>query len=114
VPHRSQPIPPAHGRAEIDVAGMHGRERAELQGDRERCVVPEHHPLCADPDPLRSDIDLGAHHLGRSTRDTWHAVVLDHPVAAIAERIEMAGEVTRGLRRVAGVVSRSAGSKVEN
>jgi hypothetical protein len=93
---------------------MHGRERAQLHGDRERCVVPEHHPLCADPAPLRSDIDMGAHHLGPSTRDTRHAVVLDHPVAAIPERLEMAGEVTRGMQRVAGVVSRSDGSKVEN
>src|SRR5215204_4869003 len=93
--------------AEVDPAREQRLERLEALGDDERRVVRQHHAAGADADALRRRRDLADHDLGRRVRDRWQVVVLGEPVAGVAERVGVAGEIEavaqgRARRRARG------------
>ena len=79
--------------AEVDAAGEECVQGTELFGDDERGVVGQHDAARADADGAGGGGDMGDHHRGRGRGDALHAVMLGHPIALIAERFGMGGEV---------------------
>src|SRR6202030_1228501 len=70
-------------------------------GNLEGAVVRQQHGAAAHPDAGRCSSDLGDHDFGSGAREEGCAVMLRHPVGAVAEILGEAGEVDRipeGLR----------------
>ena len=99
---------------QIDPARMQRRERAELLGDQQRSVIRQHDAAGADADAARAGRDMRQRDRGRGTGDARQVVMLGHPVAAIAQRLDMAREVERIAQRLAGVAAFDNGGEIEN
>ena len=87
---------------------------AELLGDQQRGVVRQHDAAGAEADAACAMGDMGQGDGGGGAGDPWHVVVLGHPVARIAQRLGMAGEVGGIAQRLAGVATFGHGREVEN
>ena len=70
--------------AEVDPAGVGRLEQGELLGDDQGCVVGQHDPARADPDPLGGGGDHRDEDRRVRRRHGRHVVVLGQPVAAVA------------------------------
>src|SRR5690242_2562274 len=85
---------------EVDTAREQAAERAEVLRHLERAVVRQHHAAAAHADARGGGSDRPDPHLRAGARETGGGVVLSHPVALIAERLGVAGEVDRVVQRV--------------
>ena len=79
--------------AEVDAAGEQRVQGAELFGDLQRRMVGQHDAARADPDRAGRGADMRDHHCGGGGGDTLHPVMLGDPIAVVAVRLGMAGEV---------------------
>ncbi len=100
--------------AEIDAPRVERRQRAELLGDHQRRVVRQHDAAGADPDGPGACGEVADHDRRGRAGDARHVVVFRHPVAAVAERLGVAGEVERVGERRGGVPVRSDRREVED
>ncbi len=82
--------------AEVDTAGGHGLQRAELFGDDERGVVGQHDAAGAEPDALGAGGSVGQDHGRRGGGDAGHGVVLGDPVAVEAAALGELGDLDTG------------------
>ncbi len=81
--------------AEIDPPRVERLEHPELLGDDQRRVVGEHDPAGADPDLLGRVGERHHQHRRRGAGDAGHVVMLGDPVAAVAEPLDVLGELDR-------------------
>ncbi len=79
--------------AQIDPAGGHRLQGAELLGDHQRGVVGQHHAAGAETDALGVGGEVGEEHGGRGGGDAGHGVVLGDPVAVEATAFGRTGDV---------------------
>ena len=79
--------------AELDPLGVQPGERAEHLGHLQRAVVRQHHAAAAHANRLRGRRDRADEHLRRRACQRRRGVVLRQPVALVAERLRVAGEV---------------------
>ena len=100
--------------AQLDPSGMQRGEGAELFGDHQRGVVRQHDAAGADADAGRAGGDMGERHRGRRAGDAGQVVMLGHPVAPVAEPLDMAREVERIAQRLAGVAAFGDRGEIEN
>ncbi len=77
-------------------------EGSELFGNDHGRVIGEHDAAGAHPDGADVAGDVANDHSRGSTGDTYHVVMLCHPEAIEAERLNVAGEFSRIAKRAAG------------
>jgi hypothetical protein len=91
---------------EVDPAGVHRFQGAELLRDDQRAVVGQHHATGADPQPRGRAGDQPDQYRGRAARDVLDAVVLGDPEPVVPQRVDVAGQfdglTERRRRRGAG------------
>ena len=78
--------------AKIDAARVEGFQGLERLGDLECGVVREQDAGGAEPNGGGRGTDAGQHALGRGAGEGVHGVVLGHPEAVEAERLDVLGE----------------------
>src|SRR5215831_17118987 len=93
---------------------MQRGERAELLGDDQRRVVRQHDAAGSDFYIVGAGRDVGERHGSRRTGDTWQIVMLGHPEAPVAERLDMPCEIKRIAQRLPGVTAFGDRRKIEN
>jgi hypothetical protein len=99
--------------AQVDAIGIQRRQRAELLGHLQRCVVRQHDPACADADGGSTARDMADQHRGRGAGDAWHVVVLGQPVAVIAQGLGVPGQVEHVDEGIARRAAFRDGGEVE-
>ena len=100
--------------AEIDAAGIERFQRAELFGDDDRRMIGQHDSARADPHRLRAGRDKADRHRGRRAGDSHHVVMLGEPVATIAPKLGVPGEVERTAQRLRRRRSQRHRREIEN
>ena len=99
---------------QLDPPGVQRGECPELFRDQEWGVVRQHDPAGADPDGVRASRDMGQRHRGRRARNSGQVVMLGHPVALVAKRLDMPREVERITQRLTGIAAFDDWRKIEN
>ena len=99
---------------QVDAARIQRLQHAELLSDHERRVVGEHYPARADPHGGGSAGDLANQHRRGGTGDPRHVVMLRHPVAPVAPRLDVAGQVDRPAQRFSGRDPRRHRAQIED
>ena len=100
--------------AEVDAARVERLEGAELFGDGERGVVGEHHTAGADPQGGRGVGQVGDQDRRGGAGDAGHVVVLGHPVAGVAESLDVLRQLDRVGERLGGSGARGHGCQIED
>src|SRR4051794_1351786 len=98
--HRARVRARRTAEAQIDSSGEEPAQRAEALGHLERAVVRQHHPAAAHADARRGRRDDAYQHLGARAGEPRCGVMLRHPVAVVAERLGVAGEIDRVVQGV--------------
>ena len=93
---------------------MQRGQGAELFGDHQRRVVRQHDAAGADADMAGPGRDMGERHGGRRAGDARQIVMLGHPIAPVAQRLDMAREVERVAQRLAGIAALDDRRQIEN
>ena len=100
--------------AQLDPPRMQRGEGAELLGDQQRRVVRQHDAAGADPDRAGAGRDMGQRHRGGGAGDAGQIVVLGHPEAPVAERLDMPRQVERIAQRLTGIAAFGDRREIEN
>ena len=77
-------------------------------------MVRQHDAAGADLDLVGAGRDMGERHRGRGAGDARQVVMLGHPVAPVAERLDMPCQVERVAQGLAGITAFSDRRKIEN
>ncbi len=99
--------------AEVDAAGGHRLQRAELLGDHQRRVVGQHDAAGAEPDAVGVRGEVRQQDRGGRGGHPGHRVVLGDPVAVEAAALGRAGDADGGAYGLGGGVSRAHGHQVQ-
>jgi hypothetical protein len=100
--------------AEIDAARKQCLQHLEAFRDGEWSMVGQHHAARSDPHVARRRRNLSDHDIGRGTRYVREIMVFSEPVAAIAERVGVAGKVDAVAERLRRGTAGRHRRKIEN